>query len=481
MMGKIKELLAAVFREKKTKIDLVIILLTVTLILINIIFPTIENRYSLATDITRNRIYSLSETSNQILAKLEEDVYVYSICTPGQEDTRLQELLKEYSSMSSHLVVRDNIYSLSAMPADFTYPKNSSNAIMITNSDGTYSRTFTYEDMYIYDEDGNKTSFVAENKITAAIQGVAQKNFVNIRFLSGHGETGINDIDTFISMLDLKNYIISTYDFSTTNIKLNPKTDVLIIVSPKADLEQNEYDSIRDYMSNGGSILALIDRTSFNTKQGVLQKYASQLPLFQQLFENYSMQVNNDVIVSDSNDATGMRKTVLNAVVVRQNEENEIERNVILNEASSIDILDRSGTVRELLVSGDGCNAYTVDDNIEQNIAKLGSGKESYLVGAVSTLKESRIILITDSTCIGDDILQINGNYSFFNDVINELVPANQPVYLGGRPLDNINVKNRTKTLNKIFSYIVLLLIIAVPLWLIYCGFRGDSRRKSKR
>lgn len=72
---------------------------------------------------------------------------------------------------------------------------------------------------------------------------------------------------------------------------------------PKADLEHSEYEAISQFMKEGGRILLLLDRSSFNTTQGILQIYTTELPLFSQLLADYNIQINDDLIFSRSVEA----------------------------------------------------------------------------------------------------------------------------------------------------------------------------------
>ena len=271
--------------------------LAVVLIAANLILPALEKKHAWKVDLTCNGVYTLSTPSEQILQNLSEDIYLYMVYSPGNEDARIEQMLREYGAASPYVHVMSIPVGMRQLLPDISLLSTEKEGIWITNQAQTLVQYFSQEDMYLWDEAGQAVAFKAEAKLTAAIQGIVQGAFCNVRLLVGHGETAGRDLQSFLQLLDMGNYQVTEWSLASSTKALDPKTDILVAVSPKADLEHSEYEAIAQFMQAGGRALLLFDRASFNTTQGVLQVYSTSLPLFSELLWQYRMQVNDDLLL----------------------------------------------------------------------------------------------------------------------------------------------------------------------------------------
>ena len=60
-------------------------------------------------DVTKQKLFTLSAQSENLVSSLEEDITVYWVVQAGQEDANIEQLLSQYESRSTNLkvVVRD--------------------------------------------------------------------------------------------------------------------------------------------------------------------------------------------------------------------------------------------------------------------------------------------------------------------------------------------------------------------------------------
>ena len=69
-------------------------------ILLNLVLQALPTRYT-AFDISTNSMFTLSETSKNMLHELDTDVTAYYLATSGQEDSNITRLLDRYADESS--------------------------------------------------------------------------------------------------------------------------------------------------------------------------------------------------------------------------------------------------------------------------------------------------------------------------------------------------------------------------------------------
>ncbi len=448
---------------------------------INIIFPSIERKKALKIDLTGNKLYTLSEETCKILQNLEEEIYIYMIYSPGNIDFRIQELLAEYGASSSKVKViflsQEILQSTSERPPLLDIE----NGVIITNKDRSIEQIFSYEDFYLRNDEGQNISFKAETKITAAIQGIVRGAFCNIRLLTGHGETTRNELERFIQLLDIGNFQIDSYDLSTSTQQLDAQTDILVIVSPKADLEHSEYETISQFMQQGGRILLFLDRSSFNMTQGILQIYTTEMPLFSQLLADYNIKINDDLIISRSVDSINLRRTSFRATPLMNVLTEELCDNhwsVVVNEAASLSFLEKEGVQVQMLLAADSdCFAKKLSSKIENFNYQEGDRQGVFIVGALSEKVTSQLAVITDSQCIGDEALSAPGNHLFFENLLKKLSPLETLISIESKELVVPELQLSDLKPEGLF---ILAGMILLPIAVFYIGIRMRTRKWKK-
>ena len=449
--------------------------LAMVLIAANLILPALEKKHAWKVDLTRNGVYTLSTPSEQILQNLSEDIYLYMVYSPGNEDARIEQMLREYGAASPYVHVMLIPVGMRQLLPDISLLSTEKEGIWITNQAQTLVQYFSQEDMYLWDEAGQAVAFKAEAKLTAAIQGIVQGAFCNVRLLVGHGETAGRDLQSFLQLLDMGNYQVTEWSLASSTKALDPKTDILVAVSPKADLEHSEYEAIAQFMQAGGRALLLFDRASFNTTQGVLQVYSTSLPLFSELLWQYRMQVNDDLLFSGDVRTINLRRTSLR---VRPMLEGMQESEVIINEAASLDILDVEDVadvgadtqVSPLLVTEGVCFAKGLAQKVENfNFQQGTDAKGRFVVGALAARGDSRLAVLTDSLMVGDETIGISGNWAFFEGLLEELSPLTPAVSIEGKALSVPHRLLGGRTMQVLLWSLAFLLL---PLGVVFAGWR---------
>jgi len=86
------------FKVKHAALSVAIsIAVLVGLVLVNLLAGELDLKF----DMTRRDLYTLTEETRQMLAEIEQEVTLYYLAKPGQENITVGELLEQYASSES--------------------------------------------------------------------------------------------------------------------------------------------------------------------------------------------------------------------------------------------------------------------------------------------------------------------------------------------------------------------------------------------
>ena len=211
-------------------------------------------------DNTSNQLFTISEQTEQLTASLESDVTIYWIVRDGYEDSTIDQLLKRYEALSSHINVEKidpDVYP------SFTTQYTSSvtdNSIVVESE--SRSRYVDYYDIYLYDYDyytymyygTYDVSFDGESAITSAIDYVINEELPKVYMLTGHGESELTT--TFSSAVEKENIEMESLSLLTAET-VPEDASCLIINAPTSDISAQEKEVIAEYLKAGGKMLLI--------------------------------------------------------------------------------------------------------------------------------------------------------------------------------------------------------------------------------
>lgn len=210
---------------------LMTVLLLAALIVINLIVGALPSKIT-KLDSSTSKMYTLSETTEKYLSKLDEDITLWFICPGGQEDSQLCTFLDRYAELSARVKVRvaDPIADPDFI-SKYTDAQLSEYSVIVESA--RRSKAVDYNDMYYYYNDSvGKMSasdyqiynayygitaepyFDGDNQLTCAVEYVTAETLPTLYTLSGHGEKEMSE--TLAYYVDL-----SGYDTSELNIALD--------------------------------------------------------------------------------------------------------------------------------------------------------------------------------------------------------------------------------------------------------------------
>ena len=241
---------------------IVTILFIFLVILLNLIVGQAYFRY----DASMHKRYSLSDWSKMSVKDIDTRVVVDFFGAEGSPDYEgIEKLLKSYSYVNENIAY--NMHDLDSEPAYARSMKVTQNNTVIVRL-------------------GSKAlSSVGANEqtITKLLVRTARDKAVKVRFLQGHSEHGMGDnartdYGKVIEALRSLGYTVEQINLITEQ-SVPEDTGLLIVAGPRAEIPEQQYQSIQNYLANGGKMLLLVNSyeqaaplvMSFNIKMGQSQ------------------------------------------------------------------------------------------------------------------------------------------------------------------------------------------------------------------
>lgn len=259
-----KEQLVSKFKSRafragsfSTLAAILVVVIAVVLVLGVESLPTTLTKF----DTTATKLFSLSDQSKQIAKGVTDEVTLYLVAQPSNEDPALSALLDRYAAVNSRIkvkhidpIVTPNFFS------QYTSDSLYENSLVVTC--GERSQCINYNDIYAsstenYSETGvAETVFNGESYITSAIDFVTSDNLPVVYRLTGHGEAYMPS--SMQSAIGREN--IALKDLGLINQDAVPAdAKAIVIYSPKSDLTDDETAKLLDYLNNGGKLLLVTD------------------------------------------------------------------------------------------------------------------------------------------------------------------------------------------------------------------------------
>lgn len=240
-------------------------------------------------DMTADKIFTLSEQTNAVVANLSTPVQIFAVYPKGAEDPMVSSLLSEYSKAGNMLSIeyidaeRDPA-KLAAINPDANAINNGT--IIVRANDRT---RFIYStDLFQTTQEGN--SFWGESRITGAIRYVTTEDMPVVYFLEGHNESLISStISQVQTFLESNVYKVNSLSLLKTG-RVPEDASIVFVSSPKKDLSEAELQMLRDYVDNGGNIFFMVD--AINTSSSILNN-------FNLLIHDFGVDITNNIIVEE--------------------------------------------------------------------------------------------------------------------------------------------------------------------------------------
>lgn len=436
-------------------------------------------------DMTKGKIYSISQETEDKLKNLNKSVTIYTY----NMQEYVMDFANRYPKINSNIKVErlENLVTNTEWKTTYGIDENSSFLVI---SSGEKEKILTNYDLVTYDYTTYEEIDVTEEAITNAILDVTVENKPKIYFLTGHNMYSDQYFEYFQS--DLKNEAneVETLDLLKT-AKVPDDCKVLVITALKEDITELERDAILAYSKKGGDILLLSD-PNFDKVN---------LSNFQKVLDEYGVSISNGVILeADSNQmVSGAPNFVISTITSGSSIVKDInmQMNICLinaaklSFASSEELEKKNVTLEEFAHVSQ--KAFYRTDLTANSQTKNSSDEDAggSTIGAMLTKKmdestSSRLVVFANTAFATNSQIQVNTQYymyaiDFYN---NKDILLNSVSYLTERE-DTItirkNVETVTYTVSATQNRIILGIIFAVPIFIVIVGIVVWLSRRRKK
>lgn len=285
--------------NRKLRFGGVATLLTCALLVVvigfNVAVSALEANWNLKLDLTRNRMYSVSEQSVNLVKQLAQDVHIYTLYKEGSQNQTVMEMLDRYRQYSDHIKITNIDPIMNPRWAEKYRTSDetiSQGSVIVTSADDKKFRVISSYSFYEYDYDeqtmeatGYK-SYQGEMKVTNAIVYVTAENTPTLYYLEGHAEMDRYNFVQLQDSIEAENFAVSTLNLMTGGSQLKAK-DIIVVAEPKADLTDDEREVLKTALNNGVRMVYMM-----SGETPVLANFESVLSL-------YGITPNHDVIVEN--------------------------------------------------------------------------------------------------------------------------------------------------------------------------------------
>ena len=238
----------------------------------------VAQRFDKRTDLTRDRLYSLSEPTQKILKSLNIEIHITTFMSEKVSAAARQrtiELLELYQRETDFLTIAHaNPYIDIQLVEKYNIRR-----------DGTV----------IFEASGRqeKVTILEEQKFTSAILKLIRKKTKKIYFTVGHEERSLDDFNSpgyseVKAELENQNYAAAPLSL-LAQPAVPADCEVLVIAGPKNALASHEIGLVSRYLAQNGKLLLLLDPSGISAEdvnKGLVQ-----------LMKRWGIAIGNDLVV----------------------------------------------------------------------------------------------------------------------------------------------------------------------------------------
>lgn len=453
-------------------------LVLVVAVFLNLAVGELPDRYT-TLDVTDEGLYSLTDTTKNVLAGLQEDVTIYVLQSEKEQDSVLGATLDSYADLSEHIHV---VYRDPVTTPDFyrAYTDSVSLNSLIVESDKRF-RVVDYSDIYEQTYDytyytSEITGYDAEGQLTGAIVYVTGDSAPVLYELNGHDEQVLSD--TFVDSAKKENVDLAELTLLTQEAVPEDANGVLMM-APTMDLGEDDADKLLAYLEQGGTLFLETRYTD---------AFSEQFPNLSGILKWFGLSVADGLIV-DPDSSHMYQPPIYLLPEVRPSTLTEGVYGssypyVLMPYAQPI-LSDgaQDVSVTELLSTSESAYAKT---GLEENDAlkqEEGDRKGPFLVGVeavkeLSDEKQARLILYSSEMLFTDSTNQytMNNNLTLFSNAVASMAGQEESVSVPVKSYESYYLTVSAGSAVRLGIFFIGLL----PIFCLICGIVIWARRRKR-
>lgn len=440
-------------------------------------------------DFTKEKLYTLTDTSKEQVKTVNQDVNVYFV---GYTDTdSIVDLAKQYHNANEKINI-EVVDSNSRPDLVEKYGIESGSSGVIIES-GSKSKILSSQDFYTYNTATYEQIDITEEKLTNSILYVVAEKIPTVYFLEGFSDFSVNQNLTYLTMY-LANEVT---EYKTVNIvttgSVPEDCDTLIINTPNADFDDITTNAIINYINNGGNILW------FN----MLSTQKQELPNVNKILAMYGVNPFEVGVINETD--SGKRMSTASSIIIPDVSYSTITKNIstpLFVNATKInfvsdDELENMNVTKTVLLQASETSFFRTNFSISSNSKQEGEEEGPFVVGAemqkqIAAANEetgekekvSKLVIYGENAFISDYTLTSSSSTPIVFYPDNKNIAMDSIAYLVDRQVD-IVIRKDTNTVSYTATVeqdnIVQAVIFGVPVLIIFVGILVWQHRRRKK
>lgn len=429
------------FRKKKFRYGGYATLVTVVVITMLMLVNLVIDQFDFTLDLTRNRLFSLSEQTFGLLDGLEQDIDIISLNEPGAENPVAMQIIEQYTARNRYINF-STIDPVRQPHLVMRYQEDggtlSQGSIIVENRDLNRFKVISARDLINFRVDAQQQpiaeSLAVEQRLTGAIIYVTTEELPVIYVLTGHDQAPIPF--EVREQMELENFRIEEINLMTAE-SVPDDAHALLVISPRRDLTETEEQRLREYLEGQGRAIFLMDLMP----QG--------LPRFESIFRSYGVELKRLIVIEED-----AEMHVGNPLWLVPNMETHdimtplrtADMRMLIPVSQAIDIMDvrrRTLNIEPLLVTSGSAWGKT---NLESQTLEKEEGdvEGPFNIGVAVTdnvfadnqTKTTKVILLANAGFLSSEISgQVPGNANFLLNSLNWIQDREEAISIRPRSL----------------------------------------------
>lgn len=393
-------------------------------VVVNLVANALPEDYT-QIDATSQKLYSITEETEDYLASLTEDITIYVIVNENSKDENVDKTLQKYASASKHITVTYVDPDVSpSFVLQYTSDSIGSNSIIVACGDK--SKVIDYSsDIYEYSYDSNYNYSVSgydcEGQVTAALQYVTTESDTTVYELDGHGESTLSG--DFSEVFEKRFVNVETLNLLSVD-EIPEDCEAIFVTAPQSDLSEDDLMKLEDYVDNGGSLFVSIDYSSW-----------SDLTNFKALLSHYSIATTESLLLETDRSYYYQSQYFLMPTVESTSISSDVAGNLMVFAPYAVGLQftgDDSSNTTSFLTTSENAIAKTAE-HIESFAASAQSQDDiaSFLSVEDGDTQGSYSLGLTVANDNGGQICVV-GSAVMFTDSANEIVSGRNATLFNG-------------------------------------------------
>ena len=257
------------------------VIFVAAIVLINVIFNMVLDRFDIAADLTDKAIYSIDGSTAEYLAGIDDSV---SIIVTAEENAfentyeyfkQVSEIAKRFANSNPRFTVEyrdldENPTFYAKYGATLTMgsiiveSEKTGRYVIVTQEDYLSPKYYfmnpstgqstevSYEEYYYYYQMGYgyvEYYAAAERSLLSAVMNVTNENPVRVAFLTGYGANDNNS--PFGDLLESNAFTVEALDIANVE-RIDPDIDFAVLFAPLYDYDNDDINKLDVWLDNGG-------------------------------------------------------------------------------------------------------------------------------------------------------------------------------------------------------------------------------------